>query len=381
MLARVYLADTVPERGNADPPSLEATRSGAAAQLDETRLELPELDLIAEVLGDRLRIFTGSGDLLDPVAAQVLQSLGGTAPSWLRNVEGLHTVWGNYRNTTALRSTAAALAKPDPQRAQIARTTLDPAVVIGLAAAGVPAVAQNPHCTAQAWDLLRLHDDEEVQERAWDLADVLPPSLASHPDANTRALAARNLACPRQTLDGLASDPSETVLLAVAGNPNTSGRALRRIARQKNLYIRAAVAANPSFSVHSYRAESLLLDRDGTVLAGFASRTNVSGHFLHRVNNLARTRSRRYRTVLVALRNNPRTPKRLLRKATEGLKPKAAKGKLSKRITLINILVVLLLIGFIFDPKRNYAVLILVAARFAYVGLRGVVRTGRNRKR
>jgi len=348
----------------------------AAGPPSPPKVALVSLALVAEIRDGELLLTTADGTFLDPVAAQVLLALGGAVPPWLPAVEGLQAVWNELRSIPALLSAAAALGHSRDLQDRFARTSPDPAVLIGLAAAGIAAVAQNPQCSAVSWDFLRLHPDESVCEEALDLAEVLPAALCRHPDADTRARAARNLACTRQDLSQLSRDPSVAVRLSVAGNPHSSSRSLRRVARLKSVAIRAAAAGNRNFPVHSYRAEMLLTDRSGLVLAAFASRTDVTGHFLHRVNNLARTRCREYARVAYALKRNPNTPKRLRRSVEARLQPAQPRG-LRQRATLTSLLALAAVIVVLLSPARHWPGLILFLAVICVRGLRAAFRSSK----
>ncbi len=317
--------------------------------------ELRALGMAAQTADGKLRVFTASGQLLDPLAAQVLQSLGGETPQWLRVVEGLHAAWDDRADARSLGQLAEVLAAPPQTQVAVARQSDDGTILVGLAAAGVAAVIQNPRCSMRAWDLLRSHDDEFVRDLADDLAWELPVTFASHPDPDTRARVARNHACSSLLLDRLLREPTDDILFAVAGNPSASRRTLKHIARFKVLHIRAAVAANPTFPVRSFRAEALLCDRDGLVLAAFARRTNVSGRFLRRVEGLTRGRARRYPMVLAALKNNPKTPKRLRRRVVKKLSAPTVRrtGRLQMRLRWM--ILAIFVTGFLSDWRRASA--------------------------
>ena len=190
-------------------------------------------------------------------------------------------------------------------------------------------------------------------------------------------MVASNPACSSVLLDRLLREPTDDILHAVAGNPSASSRTLMHIARFKSLFLRAAVAGNPSFRVRSYRAEMLLCDRDGLILAAFARRTNVSGSFLRRVEGLARSRARRYPMVLMALKSNPTTPKRLRRKVNRKLSAPDV-GRVGRMQLILRwIIVCMAITGIALDPRGARALVPAVIIG----GIWGIVRVVKQHRR
>jgi hypothetical protein len=221
------------------------TSSGPAA---ESRIREGRLDLRLQHTLGGLEVRTASGDLLDPVAADVLIALGGDVPAWLSIVEGLQAVdrWAGG-DIAAVRRAASALARSDHNRARLARSLDDQAVLVALAASGQSQVAQNPAVTAVEWDLLCGHRDKRVRSRALGLATTLPAALADHPDPEARLRVGRNPSCPVAVLDRLSQDGDQEVRRAVAANPGTSPVRLNSLLKDKSTpdWVRLAVALNP----------------------------------------------------------------------------------------------------------------------------------------
>jgi hypothetical protein len=199
----------------------------------------------------RLRVTDPDGRPLDTAAAEVLMALGGKEPAWLVPLEALLTVESAFAGDWGqVRLAATAMGAPGPTRAQLARTASEPAVLLGLAALGEPQVLRNPAVTGREWDVLIAHRRRGVAARARNIADVLPPGLAEHPDPEARMRVARNPACPASLLSRLADDPADQVRKAVGTNPSTEARALRRMLSEKRnqLQVWEAIAANPKIS-------------------------------------------------------------------------------------------------------------------------------------
>lgn len=221
------------------------TSSGPAV---ESRIREGRLDLWLRHTPGGLEVRTASGELLDPVAADVLIALGGDAPGWLSVVEGLQAVdrWAGGDIAAVLRA-ASALARSDHNRAQLARSSDDQAVLVGLAGSGQVHVAQNPALTAVEWDLLCGHRDDRVRNRALSLATTLPAALAEHPDPQVRQRVGRNPSCPVAVLDWLSRDGDPEVRRAVGANSGTPVGLLRSLLKDKSApdSVWLAVALNP----------------------------------------------------------------------------------------------------------------------------------------
>lgn len=195
----------------------------------------------------RLRVTDLDGRPLERAAAEVLMALGGQEPAWLALVEALLTVESAYPgNWEELRVAAEAMTGDPARRAQMARTTPEPAILLGLAALGEPQVVKNPGLTSREWDALMAHRKAGVAVRARNIADVLPVAMADHPDPEARVRVARNPLCSTVLLSHLADDPADAVRRAVAANPNTKRSTLRRMLRDKRNQPRVweAIATN-----------------------------------------------------------------------------------------------------------------------------------------
>jgi hypothetical protein len=203
---------------------------------------------------DGVHVVNRDGQTLDPVAAEVLIGLGGEEPAWLPLVEGVRAVTDRYDDWETVQTAARAMAAIPNARRKAARTTDEPAVLIGMAAMGEVQVARNPNLTAREWDLLLENRRPETAELALRTASMLPPALHDHPDAATRMRVARNPTCPQPVLATLATDSNTGVLAAVAGNPQADQPILRQLLKDKNpTPVREAAANNRQISPKALR--------------------------------------------------------------------------------------------------------------------------------
>ena len=286
----------------------------------------------------RLEIRTKAGELLDPVAAEVLMALGGEEPAWLSVVEALNVVNERFPNDDrALLDAGHALGRSLQKRQQIARTSDNPAIRVALAGSGITQIVANPHMTAAEWDLLRLHRNQKVANKAMREATLLPPALHDHPDPQTRLRVARNPACPADVLATLARDsdtsvrqaaganpstspailqslivppdPSDVVRASVAGNRHTPRRALNRCLRDSKAHVSAAAAANPALS--KGRATLLTGDRRSVVRRSLARRPDNSSRNLAWIDRFSRRDQPSWQAMIrTQLRSHPNaTPK------------------------------------------------------------------------
>jgi hypothetical protein len=237
-------------------------------------LEVGEHQFEVGFEGASLIVNHANGRRLDSAAAEVLTALGGAEPAWFPIVEALNDVARAYpQDWRAIRSGAAALALGPIARAQSARTETDRACLIALASVGRYEVGSNPTCDTELWNLVRYHRNEEVAAAALEHNEVLPPALAEHPDAETRARVAANPFCPPELLTKLAAD-APAVCTAAARNPRCPPEALDRLARDsESMWVRQAVASNPSCPKRAYRV--LMWDRHAYVRNAFVLNPSV----------------------------------------------------------------------------------------------------------
>jgi len=241
---------------------------------EPTPLTVGRRKIQVQLAGPSLIVTDRQGQRLDPQAAEVLIALGGAAPDWLPLVESLGAVAAAFPDDLAAVTTAAqAIGRAANARAELARTSTDRAVLIGLAAFGQYQVGGNPACDATLWDLVRYHPDEGVQQKALRHNEVLPPALGSHHDTETRRRVAANPACPPDVLAELAKH-EPPVRTAVAGNPGCPPRVLVRLARDSdNLWVRIGVASNRSCPKAAYKM--LRRDRYANVRNAFLLNPSV----------------------------------------------------------------------------------------------------------
>jgi hypothetical protein len=305
---------------------------------------------------DALEVRTADGGLLDPLAADVLIALGGDVPVWLSTVEGLRAVdrWAPG-DANSLQEAMIALNTPQRQRAQLARTTTNRAVLVALAGSGTAHVVQNPLLTRCEWELLQAHRDQTVSNRALALATVLPAALWDYPDAKVRGRVARNPLCPPHVLVQMSTDPDIGVRAAVAANPNTatrvlavlaaapaqadqvrravaanphvSRRTLRRSLRNADPGVRAAAAANPRLP--KWRRASLVAHKSSQVRRSLASRPDTTARQLIWIERCSRRDQPTWQAMIRSrLRSHPNATPRLkqrLREVDAYVTPSAAK--------------------------------------------------------
>jgi hypothetical protein len=231
--------------------------------------------LYLTIRGDDLDVFNKSGELLDPVAAEVLISLGGPAPPWLPVVRGLKQVHRSFpADDGALVEAGQALARRRDTQNHLAKTSDQGPVLVGLAGAGFHQVSTNPHLTRREWDILLDHPDPEVAKRSRSAAAVLPQCLFDHPDPDTRVRVGRNPAVSPGVLDVLANDFDERVRNSVASNGNAASATLRRLLHDKpNSRMRRTIAANPHADF--WTLQRCLRDESGDVRAAAAANPSL----------------------------------------------------------------------------------------------------------
>lgn len=124
-----------------------------------------------------------------------------------------------------------------------------------------------------------------------------PPSvldrIADSPDPSARVSALGHPWCPRSTLAGVARRIARQIMrgdtlgdaldvaAAVARNPRTPPRALRRLARVRNAWVQARVAANPSTPGRALAP--LAVDGDQRVREGVARNPAAPAEMLERL--------------------------------------------------------------------------------------------------
>jgi hypothetical protein len=228
----------------------------AGARLGPLTVEL-------RLAGAELEVIGAGGGRLDPGAAEVLIALGGPAPSWLAAVDALTRVGRAVPGDIgAVCRAAAAIDAGGQERAVLARTSDDRAILIGLAAYGQYQVGANARCDTQIWDLVRYHPNELVRSQALRQNEVLPPALGGHRDVETRRRVAANPACPPELLRSLVTG-EPPVRAAVAANAACPSLTLLGMSRSDDVWVRKAVAANPACPVKAFRR--LMWDRQAIV--------------------------------------------------------------------------------------------------------------------
>ena len=222
--------------------------------------------LLLDEADGALVVATGKGERLDLDAADVLVALGGSPPAWAPTVAGLRAVHQRFGlDPGALERAAEALGRKRADRAALAKTTADAAVLLALAASAHPQAAANPLIDSVAWDALMAEADDAGRHRAWGYAVSLPVSMADHPDPMVRVRVAANPACPPDVLDRLAAEaareggpPGERIRAVVAVNPSTASDTLRRLARSQADEVARAAARNPRTPARTLAARSLV---------------------------------------------------------------------------------------------------------------------------
>lgn len=294
----------------------------------------------------QLVLHNASGDLLDPVAAQVIIALGGDVPAWYDVARALTAALegAKEQNGTSIDDAAVALSYPPARRSEVARTTTDHAVLHALAAVGEAQVGRNPQCDIGAWDLILTQRDEAVRRKALSSNEVLPVSLWRHPDEATRVRVARNRECgpdvlyqlahaspavraevarnpstPSSTLQQLATDHEWPVRRAVASNPMCPFDSFTRLLGDKYAEVRVAMVTNPIVPATIVRSR-ITMDPTPSVHAAIASRVDLRPPDLSRLERHARLDPLpQYRLVLQRITTNPVTPERLLLRARDAL--------------------------------------------------------------